>query len=133
MGWNADQSEAGFAEAQLAAYGFRPFGFTGSCAIAWREHAAARVWGCWVGLWLGAGLRTCRHCLPWAGAARCVCVVCGAWCDCVRTGMAWSSVFMRWSFANAVSFVASGGCSLRNACMVGAWCVSLRDLAVLGV
>ena len=72
-------------------------------------------------------------CLPWAGAARCVCVVCGAWCDCVRTGMAWSSVFMRWSFATAVSFVASGGCSLRNACMVGAWCVSLRDLAVLGV
>jgi len=50
-------------------------------------------------------------------------VVCGALCGCVRTGMAWSSVFMSWSFATAVSFVA-GGCSLRNACMVGAWCVS---------
>ena len=40
---------------------------------------------------------------------------------------------MRCSFATAVSFVAWGGCSLRNACMVGAWCVSLRDLAVLRV
>ena len=47
--------------------------------------------------------------------------------------MAWSSVLMRCSFATAVSFVAWGGCSLRNACMVGAWCVSLRDLAVLRV
>ena len=29
--WVADQSEAGFAEAQLATYGTRPFGDTGSC------------------------------------------------------------------------------------------------------
>ena len=29
--WVADQSEAGFAEAQLATYGIRPFGDTGSC------------------------------------------------------------------------------------------------------
>ena len=78
MGWSADQSEAGFAEAQLAAYGFRPFGFTGSCAIAWREHAAARVWGCWVGLGLGAGLRTCWH-LPAVGWRGEVCV-CGVRC-----------------------------------------------------
>ena len=47
MGWSADQSEAGFAEAQLAAYGFRPFGFTCSCAIAWREHTALLGWSCY--------------------------------------------------------------------------------------
>ena len=29
--WVADQSEAGFGEAQLATYGIRPFGDTGSC------------------------------------------------------------------------------------------------------
>ena len=130
---SADQSEAGFAEAQLAAYGFRPFGFTGSCAIAWREHTAARVWAL-LG-WSVVGRRTPRvKALPavgWRGEM-CVCVVCGAWCGCVRTGMAWSGVFMRLLFADAVSFVASGGCSLRNACMVGAWCVSLRDLARSG-
>ena len=120
MVWGgADQSEAGFAEAQLAAYGFRPFGFTGS----WQRLVSV------------VGRRTprvnegtaCRGL-----ARRGMYVVCGAWCGCVRTSMAWSSVFMRWPFATAVSFVASGGCSLRNACMVGAWCVSLRDLAVLG-
>ena len=82
MGWSADQSEAGFAEAQLAAYGIRPFGFTGSCAIAWREHAAVRVLGV-VGLVCGwapdsAQGTACRE-LARRGVCVCVCV-CVVWC-----------------------------------------------------
>ena len=40
--WVADQSEAGFAEAQLATYGIRPFGSTGSCENITFTHSVAR-------------------------------------------------------------------------------------------
>jgi hypothetical protein len=77
MGWSADQSEAGFAEAQLAAYGIRPFGFTGSCAIAWREHAQRL--GCWALLgWSEVGRRTSAQgtaCRKLARRGVCVCGV----------------------------------------------------------
>ena len=89
MGWSADQSEAGFAEAQLAAYGFRPFGFTGPCAIAWREHTAARVWAL-LG-WFVVGRRTPRvKALPavgWRGEV-CMCGVrCMVWLRAHRHGV----------------------------------------------
>ena len=44
--WVADQSEAGFDEAQLATYGIRPFGSTGSCENITFTHSVARVRGC---------------------------------------------------------------------------------------
>ena len=48
--WVADQSEAGFDEAQLATYGIRPFGSTGSCEnIAVHTHSG-KGWGV---AWLG--------------------------------------------------------------------------------
>ena len=49
--WVADQSEAGFGEAQLATYGIRPFGSTGSCENITFTHSVARgerVCGCGV-------------------------------------------------------------------------------------
>ena len=55
--WVADQSEAGFGEAQLATYGIRPFGSTGSCENITFTHSVARgerVCVC-VGWWWGRG------------------------------------------------------------------------------
>ena len=40
--WVADQSEAGFGEAQLATYGIRPFGSTGSCENIACTHTVVR-------------------------------------------------------------------------------------------
>ena len=74
--WVADQSEAGFAEAQLATYGIRPFGDTGSCEniTSTLSHSAASGKG-WEGTGSGGGLG-----LAWGGWS----ALCGVKCVYVR-------------------------------------------------
>ena len=74
--WVADQSEAGFAEAQLATYGIRPFGDTGSCEniTSTLSHSAASGKG-----WEGTGS------------------VCVSACECVSVGGGWAWLGGGWS------------------------------------